>query len=57
MDAAGKPPIVMVIFDEIASVYLQNEKGGIDIQRYPNFAELASGSYWFPNAVSVADNT
>jgi hypothetical protein len=57
IDPAGKPPIVMVMFDEIASPYIQDEKGRIDALRYPNFAALASGSYWFPNALSVSDNT
>ncbi len=57
VDPAGKPPIVMVLFDEIASVYLQDEEGRIDTRRYPNFAALASDSYWFPNALSVSDNT
>ncbi len=57
IEPAGKPPIVMVMFDEIASVYLQDEEGRIDTQRYPNFAALASDSYWFPNALSVSDNT
>ena len=57
IDAAGKPPIVMVMFDEISGVYLQDEKGRVDALRYPNFAALSSDSYWFPNALSVSDNT
>ena len=57
VDPTGKPPIVMVLLDEIAGVYLQDEEGRIDTQRYPNFSALASDSYWFPNALSVSDNT
>lgn len=57
VDTEGKPPIVMVMFDEIAAAYLQDGKGNIDARRFPNFAKLASDSYWFPNALAVADNT
>lgn len=51
------PPIVMVVFDEFSSVYLMNEKGEIDADRYPNFAALARDSYWFRNATTVSDET
>lgn len=50
-------PIVMVVFDELSAVHLMDEDRQIDAQRFPNFAELAAGSYWFRNASAVSDYT
>lgn len=50
-------PVVMVIFDELPAVTLLDSKGGVDADRYPGFARLASESTWFPNATTVADFT
>lgn len=55
--AASDTPIVMVVFDEFSSIYLMNEDGQIDRDRFPNFASLADGAYWFRNATTVVDNT
>jgi hypothetical protein len=51
------PPIVMVIYDEIATPYLMNEEKEIDAARYPNFASLASQAYWFRNTTTVVHAT
>ncbi len=51
------PPIVFVVLDEFPLSSLLDENYQIDAGRYPNFAELAAGSYWFRNATSVSANT
>ena len=51
------PPIVFVIFDELPLNSLMTTDGTIDADRYPNFAGLARGAYWFRNASTVAGNT
>lgn len=51
------PPIVMVVFDEIATPYLMNEDKQIDSIRYPNFASLANQAYWFRYTTTVVHAT
>lgn len=48
------PPIVMIILDELALVSLLDEDGGIDAERFPNFARLAGDSTWYRNATTSA---
>ena len=50
-------PVVVVVFDEFALTSLLRPNGRIDAVRYPNFARLASGSYWFRNAGTVHELT
>ncbi len=50
-------PIVLVVFDELATSVLLDERHEINPHRYPAFAALARTSSWFPNAVSVAEVT
>jgi hypothetical protein len=57
---APRTPVVVVVFDELPLVSLLGTggKGGrIDARRYPNFARLARGGTWFPNATTVSDAT
>ena len=49
-----KPPIMMVVFDELPLVDLLDAKGGIDANRFPNFARLGSESTWYKNATTVS---
>ena len=51
------PPIVVVVFDEFPADDLLGPDGQIDAERFPNFAELASMSTWFPNAHTQYDST
>jgi hypothetical protein len=51
------PSIVLVIFDELPTNSLLAGDGTLDAERYPNFAALARGAYWFRNASTVAYNT
>jgi hypothetical protein len=55
--AERRPPIVVVVFDEFPADDLIGPDGRIDAARYPNFAELASISTWFPNGHTVYDST
>src|SRR5690606_31390167 len=52
-----RPPIVVLIFDELPLVSLLNERGEIDADRVPNFARLAAGSSWYRNATVVSGTT
>ena len=52
-----RPPVVFVVFDEFPADDLLRPDGSIDAERFPNFAELASTSTWFPNAHTVFDST
>jgi hypothetical protein len=55
--AKGKPPVVLLIFDEFPTDLLLGADGKIDRGRYPAFAQLADGGYWFPNATTTYDST
>jgi len=51
---AYKPPIVMVVFDELSLVDLLDADGQVDIGRFPNFAALSSIATWYKNATTVS---
>jgi hypothetical protein len=53
----GKPPVVLLVFDEFPTDLLLGPEGRIDGGRYPAFAELARTGYWFPNATTTFDST
>jgi hypothetical protein len=55
--AKGKPPVVLLMFDEFPTDLLLGPDGRIDAGRYPAFAELAHAGYWFPNATTTYDST
>ncbi len=55
--AKGKPPVVLLMFDEFPSDLLLGPNRRIDAGRYPALAELARSSYWFPNATTTYDST
>jgi sulfatase-like protein len=55
--AGARPPVVFVVFDEFPADDLLRPDGSIDAERFPNFAELASISTWFPNGHTVYDST
>ena len=50
---SSKTPVVMLVFDELATTSLLDERSDIDEARYPNFAALARESTWFRNAATV----
>jgi hypothetical protein len=55
--AASRPPVVILVFDELPADSLLGPDGRIDAKRFPNFAELARISTWFPNGHTVFDST
>ena len=55
--AAGRPPVVMIVFDAFPTVSLLNAHSRIDGARYPTFARLAADSTWFPYATTSVDET
>jgi hypothetical protein len=50
-------PVVMVVFDALPLIHLLDADGDIDEKRFPNFAQMANESTWYPNATSVQDMT
>ena len=55
--AERHPSVVVLVFDEFPTDALLRPDGSIDAERYPNFAELASISTWFPNGYTAYDST
>jgi Sulfatase len=55
--AVSRPPVVILVFDEFPGDALLGPDGGIDAERFPNFAALAGMSTWFPNGHTVFDST
>lgn len=55
--AERRPPVVVVVFDEFPTDDLLGPDGKLDAERFPNFAELASMSTWFPNGHTQYDST
>lgn len=49
-----KPPIVLLVLDELPLASLMTLRGEIDHRLFPNFARLANDSTWFRNATAVA---
>ena len=45
--------VVLLVFDELTSTSLLDERMEVDAERYPNFAALAEDSTWFRNAATV----
>jgi hypothetical protein len=54
---AARPPVVLIVLDELPGDALLDSRGRIDRMRYPAFAELARTGTWFPNAHTVFDDT
>ena len=55
--AAGRPPIVVVAFDELPLTSLLDTGGRVDPATYPSFAWLAGRSTWYRNATAVTQWT
>ena len=53
----ARVPVVMVLFDELPSTSLLDERRRIDAERFPGFAELAGDATWFRNAYAIYDST
>ena len=57
VELAAKPPIVIVVFDQLPLTSLLNEGRKIDAENFSNFASLAADSLWFRNTTTVSDRT
>jgi hypothetical protein len=51
----SRVPVVMVVFDELPTATLMDDRGRLDRRRFPNFGRLAAESTWYPNNTTVAD--
>lgn len=56
-EAARRPPVVVIAFDEFPVDSLLRPDARIDSVRYPGFGRLARMATWFPNAISAHDQT
>ena len=50
-------PVVVFVFDELATASLMTREGELDAVRFPGFAELARESTWYRNATTVNAHT
>lgn len=53
----ARVPVVMVLFDELPSTSLMDERRQVDAERFPAFAQLAHDGTWFRNAYGIYDST
>jgi hypothetical protein len=53
----GKPPVVLIVFDESPLFALLDKDGKINPERFPGFAKLVSLSTWHRNATAVSQQT
>lgn len=53
-ESRSRTPVVVVVFDELPATSLMDPRDRIDADRYPAFAEFASGATWYRNATTVA---
>jgi hypothetical protein len=56
-DPGGRPPVVLVVFDEFPLQSLLDSSGRIDPRVYPNFAAVAGQATWYRNATGVSGFT
>lgn len=55
--AATRPPVVLLILDELPVRSLLAPDGSIDSERFPGFGALARDSTWYRNTTSVGTHT
>jgi len=56
--SVGNPvPVVFLGFDEFPVASLMDAEGNLQENLYPNFARLARDGVWYPNAVTVQQQT
>jgi len=57
VDLAARPPIVMIVFDELPLASLVDRDGEIDADAYPGFARLAALTTSYRNTTAVSGTT
>ncbi len=50
-------PLIWMVFDEFPAASLMDGSGALATARFPNFARLAADATWYPNAVTVQQQT
>jgi hypothetical protein len=55
--SVDRPPVVVVLFDELPTSALLDGSGAIDADRFPNIARIADTSTWYRNHTSAAAAT
>jgi hypothetical protein len=56
--SVGNPvPVIFLGFDEFPVASLMDGEGNLQEDVYPNFARLARDSIWYPNAITVQQQT
>jgi Sulfatase len=54
---AGRPPVVVVVFDALPIQLLEDGNGHIDAKRFPNFAAFAAQGTWYRHATTISEST
>ncbi|HEX6967271.1 MAG TPA: sulfatase-like hydrolase/transferase [Micromonosporaceae bacterium] len=54
---ADRPPVVLLVLDELPLVSLLDADGRIDARRFPQLARLADDATWYRNATAVSGST
>ena len=57
VSVADPAPILVVVFDEFPVASIIDPEGELRADRYPNLADLAADGTWFPNAMTVQQQT
>jgi hypothetical protein len=52
-----RPPVIMLVLDELPLASLVDRSGRIDEELYPGFARLAAHTTWYRNATAVSPTT
>lgn len=55
--AAERPPVVLVVFDALPPLLLQDADRQIDPVRFPHFAAFARDATWYRNATTIHEST
>jgi hypothetical protein len=56
-ESNDRPPVLLIVLDELPTVSLMDGDGGVDAGLFPNVARLADTSTWYRNNTSVASRT
>jgi hypothetical protein len=57
LGGVARAPVVVVLFDELPTLSLMDQRMRVDRVRYPAFGALAADSTWYRNAYGVYDST
>lgn len=55
--ASDRPPVLMIVLDELPTTSIMDGRGGVDRDLFPNLARLADSSTWYRNHTVGASRT